>query len=271
MTVVAGRTVQKWAHLVVGGYDLTGYVNQIGAAMWEYDTPGLMALDDAVQGGLPNEVTVSLGEVRGIFDNTATSGLHVALAAGAGSGYIITAIAGMRATIPNQVAYPDGGAVGIPAFCGRFNLLQYRQSGNDGILSAPLKFGGWDAGGLIAYDQPWGSLLVHDDGCTLNAGGTGIASGTGGQTTKGGYMVYHVWGYSGIAGDTATISVDDSADNSSFLALSGCTTGSIDVSTKPSGIVAIGKTATVRQYVRWQVALGTASDVDLTLSFIRGR
>ena len=84
-------------------------------------------------------------------------------------------------------------------------------------------------------------------------------------------MVYRVWGFSGIPGDAGTISVDDSADNSSFLALSGCTTGSIDVSTKPSGIVAIGKTATVRQYVRWQVALGTASDVDLTLSFIRGR
>lgn len=262
MAVLTGRTVQKYNAFYMGGYNFTGYINQLGPALWEYDTPGLPALDDAMQGGLPNESTISLGEVKGIFDNTATSGLHAVLAAGTGVSYVVTVGVGIRNSFVD--------ATGHPTFCGRFVLDQYRESGDDGMLSAMLKFGAWDAGALIAYDQPWGTCIGVLSTATAN---TSTGYDLGAASTAGGYMTYHVLGYGGAGGATATLSVDDAATNTnpSFSALSGCTTGSIDVSTLPSGIVAISKTATVRQYVRWQLALGTATSVQFVMSFVRGR
>ena len=78
-------------------------------------------------------------------------------------------------------------------------------------------------------------------------------------------MVYQV-----LAGNgTATISIDNSANNSAFTALSGATTGSINCAVVQHGIVALGVTATVRRYLRWQIALGTATSVTFALSFHR--
>ena len=78
--------------------------------------------------------------------------------------------------------------------------------------------------------------------------------------------------YQVFAGDgTATISVEDATTNSdaNFAALTGATSGEIDFSTPTAGIVAIGRTATVRRYLRWQISLNTATTVTFALAFVR--
>ena len=74
-----------------------------------------------------------------------------------------------------------------------------------------------------------------------------------------------------FAGDgTATISVDDSADDNTYGALSGATSGEIDFSSPSSGFVALATTATVKRYIRWQLSLNTANTVTFALAFVRG-
>lgn len=56
-----------------------------------------------------------------------------------------------------------------------------------------------------------------------------------------------------------------------FAALSGATSGSIDASVTPvSGMVALGVTAAVRRYTRWQLAFGTATTATFVCGLIRG-
>ena len=96
---------------------------------------------------------------------------------------------------------------------------------------------------------------------------TGAGIDNGAASTAGGYLAFM-----GFAGNgTATISIDDSADDSSYSALSGATSGELDFSSVQFGLVALGTTATVRQYLRWQLALNTATTVTFALAFVRGR
>jgi hypothetical protein len=69
-----------------------------------------------------------------------------------------------------------------------------------------------------------------------------------------------------------TLKVQDAATNSngSFSDLSGATSGSITAAVTPqSGMVALGTTATVRRYLRWQLVFGTATTCSFTAAFIR--
>ena len=84
-------------------------------------------------------------------------------------------------------------------------------------------------------------------------------------------MVYHVTPSSGGA-HTATIKVQDSDTDVSldYDDLVGATTGVITVTAGVNGLVAISPTATVRQFVRWQIVLGTATSVTFVLSWHPG-
>ena len=115
------------------------------------------------------------------------------------------------------------------------------------------------------------TMAITAAGTNAATARTGANSDTGGPdygaaTSKGGFMAYHVLASSN-ASHTATISVDDSSDDSTYNALSGATTGSITVTAGVSGIVAV--TGTVNRYLRWQLALGTATSVTFVLSFHR--
>jgi hypothetical protein len=78
--------------------------------------------------------------------------------------------------------------------------------------------------------------------------------------------------YQVFAGNgTATLKVQDAATNTnpSFADLSGATSGSVNCATPSAGVVAISTTATVRQYLRWQIVFGTATTVTFALAFVR--
>jgi hypothetical protein len=216
----------------------------------------LTALTDGVQGKLPNHPEFGVGELDAVFDNTATSGIHAAISS-AGVARVVMCPIGMRAAP----------AEGDPVYCGQFNQLGYKMREDGGAMLLSIPFGLWDAAGLINYSKVWGTLL-HE-----NSAETGANTATGvdtiAATSAGGWLCYQIFAANG-AGVTATLSVEDSANNADWVALLDATTGEIDVGTAPvAGIIATHTDHTVRQYLRWQLALGTATSVTFALAYIK--
>jgi hypothetical protein len=253
---MAGRTVSKHTRVYVGGYDLSGHSRSIGPLAETYAEDEGTAMSDAIVGVLNGQATVSVGTLNGIFDNTATTGLHTLHAAGPGSRHVVTVALGDRAAP----------TIGDVCYAGHFEQGHYLADLSGGMVFATLPFARTSiAATTLAYAKPWGVLLNANSARTAANAGTGVDNATAGETTHGGFLAYHI-----TAGDgTATISIDDSEDNSSFTALSGATTGELDTTTVQAGIVALGRTDTVRRYLRWQVSLNTATTVTFVLSFHR--
>lgn len=250
------RTVEKFTRVYVGGYDLSGYARSVGPLELSHDEADLTTFTDTVKGYLRNHAQANVGTLNTVMEDTATTGTHAVMAARAGAAQTVTVAIGMNAAP----------AAGDPVFGGTFTMKSYTPEDAGGAAVVSAQFSGWasDAASLL-HASPWG-VLLHASGAETAANtGTGVDNPTAASTTKGGFLVYQV-----LAGNgTATISVDDSANNSAFSALSGATTGSIAVGTVQAGIVALAPTATVRRYLRWQIAFGTATTCTFVLSFHR--
>lgn len=83
-------------------------------------------------------------------------------------------------------------------------------------------------------------------------------------------MMYHITASAGSGGKHATIKVQDSDVNTSGDFDDLLTSGVIDTAAGTSGVVALSPTATVRQYVRWQVVFGTGGDELTSITFVLG-
>lgn len=251
-----GRTATtKWTRVYMDGYDISGDSRQIGPLAATYDEGDLTCFPDEVKGALPGHPTLSIGTLNGVFSNTATTGLHIIANAPSGKRTVMIPI-GIRAA-PAQ---------GDPVYMGEFTQLGYQHEG-DTAAYVSIPFGlPSETNSTLLYDKPWGWLL-HAKGAETAANTAVGIDDNGAATAFGGYMMYQVFAGNG----TATIKVQDAATNSdgSFADLSGCTSGSINCAVVQYGVVAIGRTATVRRYLRWQVVLGTATTVTFALSFVR--
>jgi len=250
------RTVQRWSRIYVDGYDMSGYARSLSPLVCTFDEADLTALSDGVKGYLPARVNMGIGTINANLDNTATSGSHVVLSS-AGVPRTVMVAQGMRAE-PAQ---------GDPAYMGVFQQSSYQAAEDGGAMVVSIGFDDYAATTRLNYERPWGVLLRPKTATT--AANTAVGIDNGAATTRGGYLMYQVF-----AGDgTATISVDVSTTtnlNASFTALSGATTGAIDCSAPTSGIVQLATTASIGQYLRWQIALGTANTVTFALAFVRG-
>lgn len=255
---MTGRTVKRWTRVYADGYDFSRYVHSIGPLKQEFSAPLAAALTDEVKNGLISQGMLSIGTLNGFFDNTA-NGLHV-----------IANGAGVKRTVMIPLGIQAAPVAGDPVFMGEFTQGKYEAMPDpDGYVMASLPFGNSDAvSAALAYQKPWG-VLLHSKGAETDVNaGTGIDD-NGASSAKGGYLCYQIFAADG----TATIKVQDAATNAdgSFADLSGATSGSVDASATPqAGIVAIGTTAAVRRYLRWQIALGTATTVTFALAFVRG-
>ena len=257
---MTNRTVAKFSRIYIDGYDMSGYTRVLGSLGWEYDDTGEAALSDGIKNSLPGACTVSMGTLDAYLDNTATSGLHV-----------IANGAGVERTVMIAIGMGAAPAVGDPVFCGQFLQTGYQKAEGGGTVGVNVPFGNWsNTADTNVYEQPWGKLLHANSAATAanSTDGAGVDNGAG--TTKGGFLMYQVF-----AGDgNATISIDDSDDDGdadAYAALTGATSGELDMSSVQYGIVALGKTATVKRYLRWQLALNGASTVTFALAFVRGR
>jgi len=257
--MATGRTTQRWLRFYADGYDLSGYLRKVETLKCEFDAPTDAALLDEVRNALADQVSLGVGSLNGFFDNTATLGLHV-VASGAGVKRVVMVVFGIRAEPVN----------GDPAYVGEFTQLGYQAQEDGGRIVASIPFGEANAvAAAIAYVNPWGVLLHAKGAETAINSSTGVDD-AGAATTRGGYLCYQLFSSNG----TVTLKVQHAEVNAngSFADLSGATSGSINASVTPTaGIVALGNTATVRRYLRWQLVFGTATTATFALSFHRAR
>lgn len=253
---MAGRTVAKHARVYMDGYDISGDTRSIGALMCQFEEADMTCLTDAVKGALPNQATLGIGTLNCVMNNTASSGIHAVLSS-----------AGQQRTVLVTIGSRTDPAQGDPAYCAVLQQKDYLLDPNNAGVYLNISFDKTSSSATsLLYARPWGWLL-HAKGAETAANTAVGIDDNGGASAFGGYMMYHVFAGNG----TATIKVQDAAVNSngSFADLSGATTGSIDCTTPKHGIVALGRTATVRQYLRWQMVLGTATTVTFALAFVR--
>lgn len=265
-----GRTTRKYTDVFIDGYDMSCYAKNIGPLDCTADEGIDDALCNALKGVYLGQVHVSPGTLSGLFDNTTTSGLHVLF-------NDPTTDLGHSVMVP--IGIQADPAEGDPVFIGDFVLDSYQATPNDTPIGATLAFGGYDpTSTTLDYALPWGVLLhanasVTSDTVNSSAGVdlAALGIGTSDTSTDGGYMMYQVTAGAG-AGGTAAIKVQDATSNVDAGFSDLISTGNIDVGTAPvAGIVALATTASVRQYVRWQVAFATATSVTFALAFVRGR
>jgi hypothetical protein len=253
--MATGRTLSRWAEVYLDGYYLCSSTRTIGPLVVDATPPDTEpSLCDAVRGGLPTHVRITPGTLNGIM-NFGSNNEVIAniVSTWVGSGRPLTVVMGIRGTA----------AAGDPTFNGKFYVDSYQAEASDGAVLVNVGFGDWDAAALVAYQKPWGKLIHALATRTAANSATGGVN-NGAASAAGGYMMWHA-----VSNGTYTLSIDDSADDSTYGALSGATTGEISATTS-SGIVALSPTATVKQYLRWQLALNSATYVQFVLSFVRG-
>lgn len=110
------------------------------------------------------------------------------------------------------------------------------------------------------YGLEWGQMLTLGAGRTDTTATNGSSLDGGAQTTFGWQAYLHVTAFTGTS---VTISIQDSADNSSFSTIGSFT------SVTAATFERIAVAGTVRRYVRVSTTAGTFSSVTYAVNFIR--
>lgn len=253
--MATGRTTLYNYRVYIDGYDMSGYSRNFGPLACTFEEGVDDAITLAVKSTLPGQASISMGTLNGLFDNTATSGLHV-----------IMNDPGVERDVMIPVGIRGEPANNDPVFVGQFQQLGYYGEPDNNPVYASIPFSASESatGTGLVYARPWGTLLLAKAAKTAANTATGLDQMA--ATALGGYMMYQVFAGNG----TATIKVQDAAVNADGSFADLLSSGSINCATPQSGIVALSKTATVRRYIRWQIALGTATSVTFALAFVRG-
>ena len=252
--MTTGRTTLKNWRVYVDGYDMSGYSRSFGPLATTFDE----GVDDAVtldvKAAMVGNAQVSMGTLNGLFDNTATSGLHIVMK-GAGVQRNVMIAGGIQAAPANN----------DPVFCGQFNQLGYYGEPDNNPVYASIPFGGAHVNsGNLMYAKPWGALLHAKAARTAANTATGLDQLA--SSAKGGWMMYQVF-----AGDgTAALKVQHASTNSDGSFTDLLSSGTISCASPVADMVALANGTSVNRYVRWQIALGTATTVTFAIAFMRG-
>jgi hypothetical protein len=247
------RTHNKHVRVYVNGVDLSGYSRTIGPLAWMFGAEPDAAMTDGAKNIVIGQGDIQAGVLNAFLDNDA-AGLFANKAQGTKN--LLVAIGANAAPV-----------AGDNIFAWKFEDTGYMAEQGSGFVAANLPFGGASYASTLTYKRPWGILLHASAARTAANTAVGIDDNAA-SSELGGIFVYHLLSSDG----TVTLSVQDAATNTdpSFAALSGATSGSITAAVTPqSGMVALGTTATVRRYLRWQLALGTATTATFVMGFIR--
>jgi hypothetical protein len=260
--MATGRTSLRNWRAYVDGYDLSGYTRSFGPLSCTFEEGVDDAITLMVKATMIGSATVSIGTLNGIFDNTATSGIHAVMKTVGVSRCIMFPCGIQSAPIDND-----------PVFVGKFTQLGYYAAPEELPVHISIPFGGTvDNAGNTAYARPWGTLLrAKAVRTSVSGANTAVGLDQLAETEKGGYMAYQVFAGNG----TATLSVEHSTttnEDAEFSSLIDTGTGGSikNFSTPKAGIVQLPKDTTVGQFVRWQIAFGSATTVTFALAFVRG-
>jgi len=249
------RINPKFTRIYGNGYDLSCIASNIGTVGYNTEAPSVSAYCDEVMNTVLGNSNIVAGPVNGFLAPSATTGFHERLSGG-------------NAIMDFMVAFGDSGLpeVGDPVFAWKMQQAGY-MSESGGVMAVNVTLSNSAKTASITYDNPFG-FLAHAKGAET-AVNTGVAViDAGASTTKGGVFVYQLFSSNG----TVTLSLDEASTNTNpnFAALTGATSGSINASVTPkSGFVALSKTATVKRYIRWQLAFGTATTATFACAFLR--
>ena len=254
--MATGRTTLKNYRIYVDGRDMSGYSRSFGPLACTFEEGMDDSIDKDVKAVTLGNATVGMGTLNGIYDNTASIGIHAHLQTAGVERTVLIGIGIQTPPVNNDIA-----------FMGTFNQNGYEVGGSDNPVTVSIPFANTSYGAdNLYYARPWGVLLHALAAETAANTAVGLDQLAG--TTAGGYMCYQV-----TAGDgTATLKVQHSTTTNldgSFGDL--LSSGSIDFTGGGKfGIVQLAPTATVGRYVRFQIALGTATSVTFALAFVRG-
>ena len=249
------RINKKFTRLYMDGYDISGYSNEIGSLDWLYDVTPNAAFSDSVMNGINGKAVVSAGTINAFLDND-TAGLTSLTQTGAGTKNIMVAF--------GTNAVP---VAGDPVFAWKFEQSNYQKTEGDSFSAVTLNVSNASYTSPPTYQKPWGVLLAPMAARTAASTATGIDD-IGAASALGGIFVYHASSSDG----TFTLTAEEASSNlnASFAAITGATSGSIDASVTPkSGMIELGTTAAIKRYLRFQLALGSATTVTFCSAFIR--
>jgi hypothetical protein len=251
------RLNPKYTRVYANGYDISGTARNYGTVGTKIKLPTAAAYSDAIENTVPGGANIVCGPINAFLSPSAAIGLHELLKAG----NVVTDIMIVEASITEP-------AVGAPVFVWTMQEAEYTAN-DDEIVGVNVVFPDAAYTTVKGYDNPFG-LLVHANGAETGANTAVATIDNGAASTKGGIFAWQLFSSNG----TVTLSIDDAAANTGdgdFGALTGATSGSITASVTPkSGMVALSTTATVKRYIRWQLAFGTANTATFALAFIRG-
>ena len=252
--MTTGRVRRRDLRVFIDGFDMSGYTRTIGPLACNFDEGMDEAVTLNVKQTVLGQAVVSAGTFNGMFDNTVTSGSHAVLS-NAGVIRTVMAIQGIQAApLAND-----------PTFCGQFLQKDYYANADNAPIAITIPFDNTGSGsGNLYYASPWG-VLLHPNGAET-AANTAIGLDQLAGTTKGGWLCYQVTAGNGTGALKVQHSTTTNSDGSFSDLLS---TGTIACSAPAAGIVQLAPTVTVGQFVRFQIALGTATTVTFALSFHR--
>lgn len=237
------KTSGLGVHLSVAGVDLSGDVGSLSRL-----GGGLAGTQDVT--GLDQSAYDRIGLLRdgaieaGGFFNPARA--HPVLSA--------------LPTADKPVTYHQGAAIGNPAASEVAKIINYDFTrGADGALTTAVQ--------ALAngYGLEWGDQLTAWQR-TDTAATNGASLDGGGATLFGGQAWLHVYAFTGT---DVTIGIEDSANNSSFAAVSGLSFTQV-TSAPFSQRLATAAGATIRQYVRAVTSTsGGVTSVTFSVQFTR--
>lgn len=252
------RTHNKHTRVYANGADISGYSRTVGSLDWMFDAEPDAAVTDEVKNILIGKGSVMAGAYSAFLDNDAAGLFRLAGLATADHG-----------TMNFMVALGANAApvAGDNVFAWKFEQTSYQVEPGSGFVVVTLPFGGASYASTLTYKKPWGKLL-HAKATETDVNASAGIDDNGASSALGGIFVYHLHSSDG----TVTLTAQDASTNSdaNFANITGATSGSIDATSAPvSGMVALGTTAAVKRYLRWQISLGTATGATFTCAFIR--
>ena len=261
---MAGRGVSKNNRLYLGcdtaALDLSCSTLATNAAGVDFAVDDMAAYCWSVKGGMLGQGTLSFGPVNVTLYTDATAALS--------AHDVLDDMAAQTVYPALALGLTAAPVIGSVCFATPMELKSYSgvEGENTVTLTATMSSPNLP---VMNYANPWGVVLHTLVAAT--AANTDTAAATvvdnGAESTSGGYMYYAL---TSVDAGTVTISVDDSDNGDTYDALSGATSGAL--SAPKAGIVQLGTTATVRRYLRWQVALaGGASTATFFTAFVRGQ
>lgn len=257
--MATNRTIGRWMRLYMDGYDISGYTLNIGEMGAEYEVEPKATLTEELKGILPGKENISFGPVNGVFDSTASSGLHA-----------IAKDANALRTILTACGFGAEPVVGDPAFIGKFQQLDYKgEPGAAGLTTANIVFGSDSPVTDFNYENPWAYLLHPKAARTAVNSAAGVDDYEA-ASAFGLYMVYQIFAVEGTG--SVVIKLEEASTNTdvNFADLTDATSGAIAHTAVPAaGLIQIGKTDAVKQYLRWQIVLTGITSVTFALAFVR--